>query len=173
MIYIIFSIIFAYLIGSVNFAVIFVKLFSKKDIRKFGSGNPGSTNAMRIGGKLPGTLTFICDFFKGTLASFVGLKVFEHCLSNTGFSWCLPVYGAYICGIACMFGHVFPIFFGFKGGKGVATGAGVFLAFCPLATVIGLLTFALVTIVSGYVSIGSLIASAVVVVAACMLDNSG
>ncbi|MBR3300197.1 MAG: glycerol-3-phosphate 1-O-acyltransferase PlsY [Clostridia bacterium] len=161
----------AYLIGSVNFAIIFARKINKIDIREHGSGNAGSTNAMRVGGKLTGTLTFICDFFKGTLSSFLGLKAFEYISSHADYSWSLPVYGAYICGIFCMLGHVYPVFFGFKGGKAVATGAGVFIPFAPVATVIGLLIFALVTILTGYVSIGSVTATVVTIASALVLSG--
>ncbi|MBO4468591.1 MAG: glycerol-3-phosphate 1-O-acyltransferase PlsY [Clostridia bacterium] len=166
------SVVVAYLLGSINFAVIFTKKINKIDVRDYGSGNAGSTNAMRVGGKLTGILTFICDFLKGALSSFIGLKVFEYISNHSDYSWSMPVYGAYVCGIMCMIGHVYPIFFGFKGGKAVATGAGVFLPFTPLTTAIGLLTFAIVTIIIGYVSIGSITAATVAVITACLIDHS-
>ncbi len=167
----IFTVVLSYLLGSVSFAVIFTKLFTKKDVRNFGSGNAGSTNALRVGGKLNGILTFICDFLKGTLSSFIGLKVFEMLSNSEGFSFVDPLYGAYLCGIACMIGHIFPLYFGFKGGKGVATGAGIFLSICPVATVIGLVLFAVLTALTKYVSVSSLIATASVVVITLVTDN--
>ena len=169
----IFSIVISYLLGSISFAVIFTKLFSKKDVRNFGSGNAGSTNAMRVGGKLSGILTFVCDFLKGTLSSFIGMKLFEYISQNPVYNWALPIYGAYICGIFCMIGHIFPIFFGFKGGKCVATGAGIFIPFCPIATVIGLITFGVILALTGYVAIGSLSGTLIVAVLSICIDNSG
>ncbi|HCH28121.1 MAG TPA: acyl-phosphate glycerol 3-phosphate acyltransferase [Ruminococcaceae bacterium] len=164
--------IISYLLGSINFAVIFTKKIAKKDVREHGSGNAGSTNALRVGGKLTGALTFICDFLKGTLSSYIGLKVFEYISEHSDYSWGVPVYGAYICGICCMIGHVYPIFFGFKGGKAVATGAGIFIPVVPLATIIGIIAFAAVTAIFGYVFIGSVTGAALVAALAIILDNS-
>lgn len=165
------SLIVSYLLGSINFAVIFTKKIAKIDVREHGSGNAGSTNALRVGGKLTGALTFICDFLKGTLSSFIGLKVFEYISNHSQYSWSVPVYGAYICGIFCMIGHVYPVFFGFKGGKAVATGAGIFVPISWLTTVIGLLTFAGITALIGYVFIGSVTAATVVVITAICIDT--
>lgn len=157
------TVIAAYLIGSVNFAVIFSSAFLKKDVRKMGSGNAGTTNVMRNGGFLPGALTFICDALKGFVASFLGKMIFAYIFNNSDLSWANPVYGALICGLACMIGHVFPIFFQFKGGKGVATSVGIFSVCCPLAIILGLVVFALLTILTRYVSLSSIIATVVVV----------
>ena len=155
---------FSYLIGSVNFAVIFSKAFMKKDVRDIGSGNAGTTNIMRNGGFLPGALTFLCDALKGFVASFAGKLVFDYILGNTDAAWALPIYGAYICGLACMLGHVFPVFFQFKGGKGVATSVGIFAVCSPVAIVLGLTVFAIVTLTSKYVSVASVTAAVTVVV---------
>lgn len=162
--YILAVVIFAYLIGSINFAVIFSKAFMKKDVRNIGSGNAGTTNVMRNGGFLPGALTFICDALKGFVASFAGKQVFDYIYSNNEAWWALPIYGAYLCGLVCMLGHVYPLFFRFKGGKGVATSVGIFAVCSPVAIVLGLLVFAIVTISTKYVSLASLIATVVVVV---------
>ena len=77
-IYAVLVVIFSYLIGSINFAVIFSKVFMKKDVRDIGSGNAGTTNIMRHGGFLPGALTFLCDALKGFVASFAGKLVFDY-----------------------------------------------------------------------------------------------
>ena len=163
-IYAVLVVIFSYLIGSVNFAVIFSKVFMKKDVRNIGSGNAGTTNIMRNGGFLPGALTFLCDALKGFVASFAGKLVFDYILGNTDAAWALPIYGAYICGLACMLGHVFPLFFQFKGGKGVATSVGIFAVCSPVAIVLGLTVFAVVTLTSKYVSVGSVTAAITVVI---------
>ena len=157
------TIIAAYLIGSINFAVIFSKAFTKKDVRNIGSGNAGTTNVMRTAGFLPGALTFICDALKGFVAVFMGKLVFQYMLEN-GVEWAAPIYGAYICGLACMLGHVFPIFFQFKGGKGVATSVGIYSICSPIAIISGLAVFAVSTVVSKIVSLSSLLATVVVVV---------
>ena len=165
-IYAIVAVVVSYLIGSINFAVIFTKLFNHDDIRNYGSGNAGTTNVMRVGGIVPGTLTFLFDALKGFVACFIGKTVFSCVNDSFSAEILLPLSGAYICAVACILGHIFPVFFNFKGGKGVATCVGVFAVCCPIAIVIGLLVFAVVTLISRYVSLGSLIATVVVVVAA-------
>ncbi len=162
----------AYLLGSLNFAVIFTKIFLKSDVRDFGSGNAGTTNVMRVGGFLPGSLTFIFDALKGFLACYLGKLVFEYIANNSDFVWANAVYGAYICGVACMIGHVFPIFFQFKGGKGVATSVGIFAVCCPIAIILGLVTFAVLTLTTRIVSVSSLTATVVVVVLSIVFNNN-
>lgn len=152
----------AYLIGSINFAVIFSKAFTKTDVRSIGSGNAGTTNVMRTAGFLPGALTFVCDALKGFAAVTLGRLVFQYIFQG-GAEWATPIYGAYACGLACMLGHVFPIFFQFKGGKGVATSVGIYAVCSPIAIISGLTVFAISTIASKIVSLSSLIATVVVV----------
>ncbi len=159
-------IIFAYLLGSVNFAVIMSKIFAGEDVRKSGSGNAGTTNVLRTVGKLPAILTFLLDILKGFGACLAGKLVFEYLLFSTtiDFNWLfIPDYGAYICCIAVMLGHIFPVFFGFKGGKAVATSVGTFAVCCPLAIILGLTAFAISLAISKIVSLSSLIATVVVV----------
>lgn len=167
------AVIAAYLLGSINFAVIFSKVFCKKDIRESGSGNAGTTNVMRVNGIVPGTLTFIFDALKGFIACFLGKIIFAaYIYPNVDSIVTAPYSAAYICAVACMIGHIFPLFFGFRGGKGVATSVGIFAVCCPTAIIIGLAVFAVVTIISRYVSLGSLIATIVVVVLATVFRNS-
>ena len=154
---------FAYLVGSINFAVIFTKLFIKQDVRDMGSGNAGTTNVLRVGGFLPGALTFICDALKGFVAAGAGKLVFVFLAQNMNADWANAVYGAFLCGFLCMIGHVFPVFFQFKGGKGVATSVGIFAVCCPIAIVLGLVAFAASTIITRIVSLSSLVATLVVV----------
>ena len=149
----------AYFLGSINFAVIFANAFLKKDVRELGSGNAGTTNVMRTAGFLPGALTFVCDALKGFAACFIGKMLFIHAYPDT-IPW---IYVAYMCGVACMLGHIFPIFFGFKGGKGVATSVGIFAVCCPIAIVLGLTVFALMTLITKIVSLSSLIATVTVI----------
>ncbi len=162
------SIICAYLIGSVNFAVIFTRLFTKSDVRDYGSGNAGATNALRIGGVWSGVLTFLCDALKGILAALIGKMAFGYVFEQTGAAWSMAIYGAYACGLVCMLGHIFPIFFEFKGGKGVATGAGIFIICYPMASVMGILAFALVVLLTRYVSASSIIGTVTVVTVALL-----
>ena len=158
------TIVAAYLIGSINFAVIFAKAFTKKDVRELGSGNEGATNVLRSAGLLPGILTFVFDAFKGFVASYMGKIIFDYMFAQTGAELSKGIIGAYICGVACMLGHIFPFFFGFKGGKGVAISVGIFAVCCPIAIIIGLCVFAAVTFISKYVSLGSVLATITVVV---------
>lgn len=161
-------VIVAYLLGSISFAVIFSNHFIKADVRELGSGNAGTTNVIRVGGFLPGALTFLCDALKGFVACFAGKLVFEKVFEN-GEEW--AVYGAFICGVACMIGHVFPIFFQFKGGKGVATSVGIFAVCCPIAIVIGLAVFAICVLLIKIVSLSSIIATFTVITLTIIFYN--
>lgn len=165
MIYAALTVILAYLLGSISFAVVFSKAFMKKDIRELGSGNAGTTNVMRTGGFKLGALTFLCDVLKGFVACLIGKLVFANVFANDE-QW--AVYGAFLCGLACMLGHVFPIFFQFKGGKGIATSVGIFAVCCWPAIIIGLAVFALGVLLTRIVSISS-IAAAVTVVSCTMI----
>ena len=167
------TVIAAYLIGSISFAVIFAKSFLKKDVRELGSGNAGATNVMRNAGLLPGLLTFLFDALKGFAAAYMGKAIFDYIHTQTGSEWSYALYGAYLCGAACMLGHIVPIFFGFKGGKGVATSVGIFAVCCPIAIIIGVSVFALCVIFTRYVSLGSVLGAITVVVLAIFLyDNT-
>ena len=162
------AVVIAYFLGSINFAVIFANAFLKKDVRELGSGNAGTTNVMRTAGFLPGALTFVCDALKGFAACFIGKMLFIHAYPDT-IPW---IYVAYMCGVACMLGHVFPIFFGFKGGKGVATSVGIFAVCCPIAIIIGLTVFALMTLITKIVSLSSLVATVTVISLSIVFYNS-
>lgn len=150
----------AYLLGSVNFAVIFSKLFIHKDVRDFGSHNAGMTNTMRVAGVLPGILTFLCDVLKGVIAVLLGYWLFGICYKINPSDMFLPLYGGYLSAVACMFGHVFPIFFGFKGGKAVATCWGVMLVCNYPAAIIAIFVFLLMLLSSRMVSFSSIVATA-------------
>lgn len=138
-------IIVPYLLGSVNFAVILTKYSGRDDIRNFGSGNAGATNMMRVYGKGLSLLTFLLDALKGALSVFLGLMLF-------------PLdYFAYVCAFFCMFGHAFPIFFGFRGGKGVSTIAGAIIALNPIVAAILCCVFFGIAFLSKYVSLASIL----------------
>ena len=154
----------AYLIGSVSFAVIFSKIFTGKDVRDSGSGNAGATNTLRTVGVLPGLLTFLFDALKGFAACYIGKEVFSYIYAATNQNeFFSPVYGAYICCVFIMLGHIFPVFFGFKGGKAVACSVGTFAVCCPIAIILGLIGFAISLLISKIVSLSSLIATVIVV----------
>lgn len=165
------TVVAAYLIGSISFAVIFAKSFLKKDVRELGSGNAGATNVMRNAGFLPGLLTFVCDALKGFVAAYMGKAIFDYIHTQTGSEWSYAIYGAYLCGAACMLGHILPFFFDFKGGKGVATSVGIFAVCCPIAIIVGLTVFALCVIITRYVSLGSVLAATIVVIFSIIFYN--
>ena len=163
----------AYLIGSISFAIIFTKHFSKTDVREHGSGNAGTTNVLRVAGKTAGILTFLCDALKGALAAFLGMLLFRVAFPSAAE---LMLYGKYICGIACMVGHAFPIWFKFKGGKCAATSVGIFAVCCPFAIVVGLLGYIVVMFISKIVSLSTLVATVLVVAFSIVIngfDNAG
>ena len=118
-VYILIAII-AYLIGSINFSVIFSKKFAGFDVREKGSGNAGTTNMLRSVGKKAAAITLICDILKGVVA--IGIAILLGYIPEMNKELLLQ-----IAGVAVILGHTFPVFFGFKGGKGVATSLGVLL----------------------------------------------
>ncbi len=152
----------AYVLGSINFAVIFSKLFGKKDVRQFGSGNAGMTNVVRTFGVLPGFLTFLFDVLKAFVATYIGkCIIFTYLAENYSGSFYVPVYGALLCGIFVMLGHVFPVFFQFKGGKAVAVSVGIFLIADWRAILIVLGVFLLTLLTTRIISVSSLLATIV------------
>lgn len=150
--YIIVTII-AYLIGSISFSVIFGKKFAGIDVRKKGSGNAGTTNTLRIAGKRAAILTLLCDCLKGVVAVLIALAAGK-IMKNTDGALLVQ-----LSALAVIIGHVFPVFFQFKGGKGVATSLGILLI---INWQIGLicLVFALVLMaLTRMVSLGSIAAA--------------
>lgn len=160
------TVIAAYFLGSINFAVIFTKIFKSKDIRNIGSGNAGATNVLRTSGAALGSLTFFCDALKGFLSAGLGYLIFKYIFTVTSGANLLytPILGAFICGFSCMIGHIYPLFFSFKGGKGVATGFGILLFCSPYSALVGILVFVLVLIFSKYVSLSSLLGTLATVI---------
>ena len=140
----------AYLIGSISFAVIVSKLYSKKDVRDYGSGNAGMTNVLRNFGKVPAALTLLGDFGKGIVAVLLG-RLFFSLFGVTSFD------GAYVAGLFALLGHMYPIYFGFKGGKGVLTSAGIILVINPITLLILLAEFLIAFGISKMVSLGSIV----------------
>jgi acyl phosphate:glycerol-3-phosphate acyltransferase len=143
----------AYLIGSVPTSVWIGRRFYDVDVRKHGSGNSGATNSLRVLGKKAGLLVLIIDILKGWLA--VGIVGFSSYPSGSPQRMHLEV--ALAC--AAILGHIFPIYVGFKGGKGVATGMGIILAFSPIVALFCLLVFIVVFFIFHYVSVASMIAA--------------
>ena len=141
----------AYLIGSLSFAVIVSRAMGLSDPRTYGSGNPGATNVLRSGSKPAAIVTLLLDAAKGWLPVML-VKWF-------GPAWGLGEGTQALAGLAAFLGHLYPVFFGFKGGKGVATAVGVLLAFEPLLALATLATFAIIVAFFRYVSLASLVAA--------------
>lgn len=141
----------AYLIGSLSFAVIVSRAMGLSDPRTYGSGNPGATNVLRSGSKPAAIVTLLLDAAKGWLPVML-VKWF-------GPAWDLSEGAQALAGLAAFLGHLYPVFFAFKGGKGVATAVGVLLAFEPLLALATLVTFAIIVFFSRYVSLASMVAA--------------
>lgn len=139
----------AYLLGSIPFGLLLAKLFGGGDVRKAGSGNIGATNVARVAGPLAGILTLILDTAKGIAAVWLAGR-----FTGQSATWMM------IAAFAVLLGHCFPVWLKFKGGKGVATALGVFLALSPRAAVSALLLFVLCVAYWRYVSLGSVAAAA-------------
>ncbi|WP_147534711.1 glycerol-3-phosphate 1-O-acyltransferase PlsY [Bacillus marasmi] len=138
--------IIAYLLGSIPSGLIVGKMFYGKDIREHGSGNLGATNTFRILGKKAGLAVTFADILKGTLAVLL-------------VDWLGADIHPLIAGVIAVVGHMFPVFAGFRGGKAVATSAGIILAYAPLMFVILLLAFFISLYITKYVSLSSMLAA--------------
>ncbi|MED0737384.1 glycerol-3-phosphate 1-O-acyltransferase PlsY [Aneurinibacillus thermoaerophilus] len=139
-------ILLSYLLGSVSFSILVVKKIAKIDIREHGSGNAGATNTLRVLGKGPGIAVLLLDAAKGAIA--VGLASWL----TKGNDWVIV-----LSGIAAIVGHNWPVFFGFRGGKGVATTIGTLLALTPVPALIAVAVTIVVIAITRYVSLGSLV----------------
>lgn len=155
----------AYLCGSVSFAIITTKAFTGGDVRESGSGNAGMTNVMRTAGFLPGVITFFGDFIKAIAAVSLGKYILpaiaqETCLNLTDETLAvLPIYGALLTGFFCLLGHMFPLFFGFRGGKGIVTAAGTMLVLDWRIFLMEIGVFLILFLITRIISVGSLSAA--------------
>lgn len=175
----------AYLLGSVPFGYILVKLFLKQDIRQTGSGNIGATNVARSGKKGLAIATLLLDAAKGFVAvGSSGLLLWEIFSRYKGAQFAsqkqpttypVPIpqellIAAAVAALFAVIGHCFPVWLKFKGGKGVATGVGAFAALAPKGVLVACVAFILIVAVSRYVSLGSILAAAIFPVAAYFLE---
>ncbi|WP_058189586.1 glycerol-3-phosphate 1-O-acyltransferase PlsY [Terracidiphilus gabretensis] len=146
---------FSYLLGSIPVGYLLVRLFKKQDIRTVGSGNIGATNVLRSGSKGLGAATFVLDVAKGALAAAIGAWLA---------AWLLPAWPIRnveaLAALAAVLGHMFPVWLGFKGGKGVATGFGVFLFIAPWAALAAIGVFGIIVALTRYVSLASILGAA-------------
>lgn len=152
------AIISGYLLGSLSFSIIVIQLLKGVDIRRYGSGNAGMTNVLRNFGKGPAAIAFAGDFLKGWAGVYLGI-----CLGG------IP-YGV-AAGLAAMAGHTYPIYFGFKGGKGVATGFAVLMALAPDVALIAFIVFIITVFISRFISLGSLLAAVSVIILVFIFDK--
>ena len=143
----------AYLIGSINFAIIFSKKFAGFDVREKGSKNAGTTNVLRTVGKGAAALTLICDILKGVVAVLIAMLA-ANIWKDTD-----TVVLKYLAGLFAIIGHTFPVYYGFKGGKGVATSLGVLLIVNPQIGIICLSFALIIMIATRWVSLGSILAA--------------
>lgn len=149
----------SYLLGSIDAGILVSKFLFRDDVRTHGSGNAGMTNILRTYGKASAALTALGDGLKGVLAVYIAAELFGHFVMQTGVA---PLCGEYLALIFAVIGHMKPLYFGFKGGKGVMVAAGCVLAINPAVALVLLVLFAVVFAVTRMVSLCS------VLVAACL-----
>ena len=142
----------AYLLGSIPFGYLIVRAKEGADVRESGSGGTGATNVSRKAGKLAGVVTLLLDALKGAMAVTLARWLLT---DDFGINWWVAA-----AAVLAVFGHCFPVWLGFRGGKGVATGVGVFLSLYPLAVACAGLVFILAFALTRYVSLGSILGSA-------------
>src|ERR1043165_5456195 len=153
-------IVVAYLMGSVPFGYLIVRGRIGADIRTTGSGGTGATNVSRRAGKAAGVVTLVLDALKGAAAVLVAKTV-------TGNDWLVAA-----AAIAVIIGHIFPVWLGFRGGKGGATGAGVFLVLAPVAVLCAGVVFLAIVFATRYVSLGSIVGAATIPLFVWLLNDS-
>ncbi len=151
----------SYLLGSMNFPIIITKLLKKGDIRDYGSGNAGSTNVLRSVGKKAALVAFLLDIFKAVVSVLIGYFVFSYVCESQDVNPIYVSFGKYIGGLACMLGHIFPLYYGFKGGKGVATSGGMIAVLDWRVFIIVILSFITSFMSKKIVSLSSIIAACI------------
>ncbi|HEV7768911.1 MAG TPA: glycerol-3-phosphate 1-O-acyltransferase PlsY [Thermoanaerobaculia bacterium] len=156
-------VVLAYLIGSIPFSFLVVKLVAGKDVREHGSQNVGATNVARTAGKIPGIIALLLDIAKGYCAVVIAWTIVRSAAwpFEPGIRpWESVAMWTALAGLIAVLGHMFPVWLRFHGGKGVATATGVFLALDPIAVAGALIVFAIVLLASRYVSLASILSSA-------------
>lgn len=153
------SALIGYLLGSISFAVILTKAFTKEDVRSHGSGNAGATNVMRVAGKKASALTFLLDFLKCAASVVIGYRIMLYACGQYGVDDSMARLGMYAAGFLCIMGHMYPLYFGFRGGKGVVTTAAMMCMLDWRVFLICLFTFSASFIWKKTVSLSSIVAA--------------
>ncbi len=145
----------SYAFANVNFAVLFSKIFKKSDVRDYGSGNAGAANMFRVYGLRMGAITFVCDVLKGVIPCVLARYAFFNVCGTD-----VAIQAGYLAGLFAVVGHIFPVFYHFKGGKGVATAIGVSFTLQPMLSVCLILPCVIILLICDRTSIVSLFLSA-------------
>ena len=149
---------YSYLLGSIPFGLVLTKIFLKKDIREFGSGNIGTTNVLRTGKKYLALFTLIFDLLKGYVSVFITLLYYENLTSYSALS--------------CFIGHVFPVWLKFKGGKGVATYLGVILALSYKFFLVFGICWLVISLLFRFASLSSMLSSLIILIYSYFFENN-
>lgn len=156
--------IIGYLLGSLNFSIIFTKIFAKTDVRDHGSGNAGFTNTIRTAGKKVGILVFVCDALKAVAAILIALAVAKWLPFDS-----LVQYGKYSAALGTVLGHNFPLYYGFRGGKGIVVSIAIIYSLNWITGCLTLGAFLVVFAITGIVSASSLTGAVTVVVSTAVM----
>lgn len=159
------TLVVSYLLGSISFAIVVARVYGLPDPRSHGSGNPGATNMLRTGRKSAAALTLLGDALKGYVAVWLAQWATA--------AWGLPAWTPYLAALAAFLGHLFPVFFGFKGGKGVATAIGVLLALDARLGGLTVATWLIVFAITRISSLSALVAAALAPVYGWLLLGAG
>lgn len=155
------SIILAYLLGAASGSLLIGRLLGRADVRESGSGNAGATNALRAGGRGYGLAVLVFDLGKGILAALVLPALLG-----------VPAWAAYACGAAAVIGHVYPVYYGFRGGKGAATLIGVLLVLATLPLLAGFIVWVLTLVLTGFVGLATMLGMTAVFLAMLVIHWS-
>ena len=157
-----------YLLGSLNFSILFTKIFAKTDVRDHGSGNAGFTNTIRTAGKKVGILVFVCDALKAVVAILIAMAVAKWLPFDS-----LVQYGKYAAALGAVLGHNFPVYYGFRGGKGIVVSIAIIYSLNWITGCFTLGMFLLVFFITGIVSLSSLTGAATVIISTVVMYAFG
>ena len=141
----------AYMIGSIPCGLVLTRLFGKEDIRQAGSGNIGATNVYRVAGRGFGVATLVCDTLKGVIPTLIAVNLESFSIIQVA-----------IVAVVTFLGHLYPVYIGFKGGKGVASALGIFIVLSPKSVLVALVVFAILLLIWHYISLASISAAAII-----------